>query len=471
MKQNKSLLGLTVLIPILIFSGCNLFLDETEITATMIEEVEELQGLLPAFDAALALVEPAEPGVRTIATDTPFDGSESFDKMPAALYLFLEGDGTNTVRYPQTEDTYMTRFYNTEGNEAVLELSKVSETPELYQVSLKIYPVLSSAVDYVHEEYYVGPDSWEIVDSIGDVAPLAYQTNSTYYFDGRIQVHEVVWNRYSDTGTQYYYDTLFSTANHDDPDTAIFDYPSTNDPDQLSDAEPATETAVAGDGKYSSYVVSSIEDTGEEIVEFYTEVDGVRSAVSYSTRDDSQGSWYTSVENTVRRYSEDANGNKTVRSKTVTTMTFSGYTWEATTTEEVDVAISGSDVTFTSTTLSDQGDSTYSTVMSLTKNVSGQFAGSMTYTVDETTDSYSVVMDSSEGLEIENSAGKKSQFAANQRAKNRQVLVKLSKGGSFAGELKGKELRGQYTAGKKSADVVASPGYISISSGKNKKVK
>lgn len=431
------------------------------------DDLTELQGLLPILDAGLTLGVPDDDGLTTssvrIKTFDPNPYPEAPNETPAQYYAAGTPDANGDVRFPAAGDAYITDFYGVTGNKAYLLIQPDALDPTLFVVNLYIYPTLSTTVEYVHEEYLVDGDTltWAIVDGSGSLDPLAYVTNETVYFDGRVATHDVQWTRYVD---ELYYQAS-SISVPEDPNDMAYDFPA--DPEN---EEPAKVAAAPADGNYSARIESSLTDPAATVLEFYTEEagQGIR-GVSYVETSDSAGR-YSSIENTVRRYSDDLSGLKKIRARTTAAVSVgSFFSSTRIITEVIDITVNASGQTvFDSTIVSvndDTGGTIYAieTLLTETAADSDDYTGTLTYTAG--TDSpveYTVTLDSTSGLEISNSGrGSRGRFPLD-RNSGRSFVADLVHGGNFSGQYQGGRLLGNYNNGRQDVDVQTS---LSISVG------
>ncbi len=472
MKKHAQTIMTIALAAALVLSGCTLFERPAATQAEINDELAELQALIPALEAGLAMATAQEvtlatasaagrAGIRTInagalwpdSTQNPTAG----DVFTGNGFSVTPTESSGWVRYPYDGSTYLEDFYGTVGNDAEFFVKLYSGTgptdsSAIFQVKLYIYPTFSTTVNYVLEEYLVGATdpAWALVDETGSADPLHYITNRTVYFDGTVEEHVVVSNSVS---TGQYYDTLFSSTDHDDPLDEGYNFPT--DP---SAAEPTRFAEGTTDAVYSAHVVSTIADTGETVVEYYTEIDDgtgtdavVKSAISYVTKKYVSGKLEESA-TTVRRYIEYPDGTKTVRARTESVTSFGPFSTDVKiVTERIDIAENGDGlVTFTSVTTATSGSTTlYTSTVTLTETPdgSGAYAGTSTYTSASGTQTYTVTLDapaSGGGMTV---GGKKtSVFYPVSRRQAKDIVAELRHGGTFTGRLKGSVLSGVYKA-------------------------
>jgi len=451
----------TVIILAAVFlAGCSVF-DNSRIDDGMVEDVQELQAMLPALEAALAVTPTEEAAARTISTTTATSNSSAPDENPGALYTTLGGSGT--LRWPANESAYMEDLYgNNSGNRAYFE---IQPDGSLYRISLYIYPLLSTSVNYIKEEYLVAAGNWEIVDSSGSPNPLAYLSNTVYYFDGRVEQKTVKW--VSTAAENLYYGVISVPDNTSD---TAYDYPAS-----VSDAEPGKS---AGAGVYSAKSESVIpginEDSQTTAVEYYSEVsaDEFYSA-SYIIDEYTGLSGFTSSEKQVQRYSVKGS-TKTVRSKLVAEVAFGSYSSTSTTLETVDIgAASDGRTTYESVVTKSSSTSDIVTTVTTTLTETGDgtnvLVGEMVYDdgVKKKPKTYDITIDSGTGLSMDQGSQDVLDFASNDRAFGRLVKAILDNGSEFSGYKIGDILKGLLSNRRTTADVSVGSNSFEILSGSN----
>ena len=463
----KTYLLLSALTAVIVLSGCEIGLPGEEINISY--DLMEMRAMIPVIEAGLMVTVPEDStttsgfGIKTYSSPTGADPIEYYNGAP---------DPTGTVRYPYVEDTYIENFYGTAGNLAYFELTEHTGNATLFRVDLYIYPTLSTTVHYVHEAYLVikapgvGDTQWALVDDSGDDDPLNYLVNETVYFDGRIQTTDVEWTRYVDDLPQQYY-PIPTAGNRvpDDFDDVLYDFPA--DPDS---AEPVKATA--GAGEYSAKSVSTIDDQGIAVTEYYTDSysDITESyeifSVSYVERDDDislKGNTLTITENTVRRYYQDTSGNKSVRAKTEASMAYEDLSSSTTVTEAVDITDDGvSPITLDSVITAYKSDEElYIITIDLAETGVGTntFAGTM---VNDMTGrepvTYEISLSTSSGLTVRAAGNRKTQgnFDNFSRKEFKDMVFDLTNGGNFKGKMKGGAIQGIYKQLTEEVDVYLS---------------
>lgn len=443
-------------------------------------DLMQMQAMIPVIEAGLLVVVPnstVSGSMFTIKTYTPSEGDPG---TPVDTYDGGGGDAEagETVRFPYQDGSYIKDFYGVAGNEAYLELTPYEGNTDLYRVDLYIYPTLSTTVDYVHEAYLViadpvaaGSTPWALVDAAGDPAPLNYLVNETVYFDGRIQSTIVEWNRYSDgPGGERYY-AIPDVANRvpDDFDDDVYLFPA--DPDA---AEPVR--VAAGEGVYSARTVSEIADEGVTVTEYYTDVAGAEGTEIFSASYVDQyreirlrGKRLTIADKTVRRYYQDVDGNKTVRSRTLSDADYGGIVSSSKVlTEAVDIAKADSGaIVFGSLIEAYDAETeellyTITTSITETGNGTNNFAGTMVSTiVGRGSTAYEVTLNTALGLVVSaaGDGGTGGTFDGFDRTKFADFTFNLSNG-DFTGSFRGGRLQGEYTQLEEQLDVYLSPSLV-----------
>jgi hypothetical protein len=451
MKRFNGFVLIPVLLVLILFAGCELFNTSSELNESVISDLEEMRAMIPAIEAGLMVTVPEAEGLETagfgVMTYTPPTGEA--DPTPDGYYEGGTPDAEGAVRYPYTDGAFIEDLYGTAGNSAYLTLTPYDDTT-LYTVDLYIYPTLSTEVNYIHEQYLVeGTDgTWALRASDGTASTLNYLVNETVYFDGRVQVNVVEWSRYSDGLDEYY--PIPASPVPDDYESSVYDYPA--DPD----VEPAK--AAAGTGQYSAKIVSTIEDQGTEITEYYTDSDTDQDGlfekftISYVERNDVDGLLGTEEKTVRRSYVDEETGEKTVRARTASTITYGSFAARSSVvTEAVDIAenVNGA-VTFSSTTAATdtEGNSLYEITVALTETGAGtnEFSGTVDYTTNGKTYSYDLTLDGDTGLEISARGRRKTNggFNGMSRQEYGEFSFLLTNGGTFTGSIKGGVAKGWY---------------------------
>ncbi len=460
-----------VLIPVLaltmVLAGCNIFGDRTELSPRAIADLEELRAMIPAIEAALMVATPVEAvagttNFRTMtytpAADAPPTPDECYNDDAAAP------DINRTVRYPYAAGTFIDNFYGTAGNKAYFTLRPHATSPDLYVMDLYIYPTLSTTLNYVHEQYLVAGDSagWALVDAGGAASPLNYLVNETVYFVRTVQVNDVQWTRYSDSFDESYDIPAVGDRVPDNFSALAYDYPS--DPNTM---EPAKAAGVTG--RYSAKIVSTIADRGITVVEYYTDSDlnGSKEAfaVSYVNRNDTT-KYLSIAEKTVRRYYENDEDGKTIRSRTEAAVDYGTLfssssvvtDWTAITTSATGAIVLESVIEGT-----EAGTGTVMYTISTTLTESGQGTNVFTGTLISDagaagTVTYDLALSATTGLQVSGTGGLSTDgtFAGMNRRQFEDFVVELRNGGVFTGRISKKEIKGLYKRLSKEVDVYVS---------------
>jgi hypothetical protein len=464
MKTIKTYILVTAIAAVIVLAGCDtgdLPTDEISISYDLME----MRAMIPVIEAGLMVAIPDD----SMGT-TGFSIKTYTDPVNEPFEIYGSPVLGSTVRYP-SGDAFIEDFYGTAGNRAYLELAPYEDT-DLYRVDLFIYPTLSTTVDYVHEAYLViaNPEDgvevpWALVDADGLDAPLNYLVNETVYFDGRTQTTNVEWSRYSDGLDQYYEIPAIGSRVPDDFDNALYDFPA--DPDS---ADPGK--AAAGAGLYSAKSVSTIPDQGTTATEYYTdsdpEADGNYEifSVSYVDRNDEitlKKKALTITEQTVRRYYQDVNGNKTVRARTEAGMDYDGLSSSTIVTESVEITDNGTNPITLDSVISafKADDELYVITIDLDETGVGTnvFSGTM---VNEMADrqpvTYEITLSTTSGLTVRAAGDRKTQGNFDNFSRNefKDMVFDLSNGGNFKGKMNGGAIQGIYTQLTEEADVYLS---------------
>ncbi len=478
MKIKHVLIG-ALLIPIsLLFFSCDVFSTMDVNDTNVVSDAQDMQALIPGAEAALAVFKNSSTvktfwaGVSASNIDTSKVGS------PATVYTDYLVSGKDYARFP--ESGYMEDYYGTKGNDAYFELRKVTDGWGDYQITLYIYPVLSTSVYYIKEQYRVMADSWDMVNRDGVKDPVAYETNETHYYDGRVETRDVLWTRYVD-------DQILPASDFgfvDDPNNISIttDFTKNDIPDFAKTA------ASAGDGQYSSITESTIPATPESgfistwAKEFYSELsDGYHYSQSYVFNDLNALARNTTTK-TIRVYKENAStGDKWIRSKSVSQFSWFNNTWTTTTTEKIDITNTADGVQYNSTVVKKVNDATnIKTLVELkeTGQDTNTYKGTQTIEYYDSNGrlisklTYTISLDREKGLQITDSNGNPilSLSASNQ---NLLPIIKIYlRHGSFSGRLIGRGvLKGIYTSGYRRAAVTIGRSFIKIVSGRNELLK
>ncbi len=436
MNKHIKRTGIMVILTLAALGSCNLFMPGPVNTA-MLEDVEELQGLLPAFEAAMTLVVPDDPAITDKAVSRTFTPGSDDPETPADCW----SGGPGVVRYPASG--YMEDFYGTQGNSAYLKIEKIEPAGTLYNVKLYIYPTLSSSVEYVFEEYLVAADSWTPVNTSGVEDYTAYINYETHHFDGPVEDREVIWTRYVDNK---YYDAFDVPGDPEDP---AYDYPSeVSEPEKLEASSDEFSSHTTGK-TFADNISTTVETT---FTEFYTEIpDTGISGVSYIQNQNK-------TRETVRRFSEHS-GKKIIRARTELGNTL---ILEIT---SINSGIDRKATYFNETKQKKNGTAKLVKTLRLTETEEGsnKFTGTLTVSRKKIS-TYDVTLDSVNGLVIyrTNSFVEKDvtldsivQFEANERKSDKVFTVSLDKGSIFTGSLYNGKLTGTIERGTEEAGLVA----------------
>jgi len=469
--RNLLLIGL---IPILFFVfSCSFFptMSDEDLNVAQ-SDAELIQAMIPGLEAAMAVYKMPK-GTKTFDPSWTQANETIPSGTPEEYYTTYYNADNGYARYPETG--YLTDFYRTQGNEAYLEISKTTDGWGDYAVSLYIYPTLSPSVKYTLEKYRVASGSWDLVDNTGTKDPVAYDGPiQTYYFDGRVEKRTVKWTRYVDE--KIYPATEFSIPE----DPADLTIPSSDDFSSYKDTTLAKTTA--GGGQYSSYTESSIPATSDSgniattAKEYYSELsNGYKYSKSY-VKDDLSNTISNTTTMTTREYSEDASGNKKIRSKSTGDFKYGSFSWTTTTTEKVDITVDAGVVTYNSTVAkTTTGDiiSTTTTVISLIETAanSNSFTGIERITLGEKTYSYAVTLDPKSGLQITDNNGTDVSYLITLAQTNPVIEIILARKARFTGRLIGGILKGKYIRFSKQADVILSRMFLKLTSGGKTRVK
>ena len=297
---------------------------------------------------------------------------------PAAL----AADGTKLVsaglwRFPSTDtNEFVDGLYSVSTNSWALELRDVNDGWGEYQVTLYVYPTLSTAIHYTTEVYRVNGAAWDIVVSGSDV----FEELKSIYFDGR----EETRSPFSVSGFAggQIWDTGYFIMPEDMSNPA-YDYP-----------ETIVDPAVGTDGSYAIGVSGSIEYANnisgydwDLEAEYYLEVPAGVGVEKYTKSYDSL-TWVTSTYdiaiNTVRIAFEDVDGNQEQRAKSEVDVeytvrgTTSSYRMELTNVVERG---GGAFTDTTEVTSNADGVTTpvYTATLDLNEDATGEYSGTMTY--------------------------------------------------------------------------------------------
>lgn len=213
--------------------------------------------LAPSFNGA------AE---RTIGTSNT---SAGFPATPIAMFgnaTFSTSD-TSIYRYP-AGSAYEEDFYGELGTRAFMELRQTTDNWGVYQVSLYIYPTLSTSVRYNLEQYRVPADTWDTLvnKTTGLSDPTAFENYKAYYLDYRMETRTVVWTRWvpNSDGTFSTYPADSFTLPSDYTDSA-YTFPASvaaEEPTKTTVADTANDYASRSTYtlKYPSFYCSSSSD-------------------------------------------------------------------------------------------------------------------------------------------------------------------------------------------------------------------
>jgi hypothetical protein len=250
--------------------------------------------------------------------------------------------GTNIYRFPSSG--YIQTFYGDTGNQSYMTLENTTDDWGEYRVALFVYPTLSTSVAYVNEVYRVAGDSWDnLIDKeTGAANAVAFENNTTMYFDKRKETRTTVWSRWIDNQS---YPAITLPSTFDDDAWAYDDF-----------SEPTKEAVGDLGGKqdfssHSTYTITATCNTKKEKscesadgTEYYTEIpngDGklhksskarTRKTITYNN---GKLKGMTITADTVRIYTVDANGDKTVKAKTSQTYTLKDTISTTTITETI----------------------------------------------------------------------------------------------------------------------------------------
>ena len=375
--------------------------------------------------------------------------------------LFASGSGDEEVTYPSTG--YIEDLYS-EGNMAYLTISQYDTSPELYRVNVYIYPTLSGAVEYTHEEYLVGAASWAPVDEAGTQDFTAYITKKTVYFDGGIEYRTVEWANVAADANHYGVMTVPT-----DFSDAAYDYP------LFIDAPAADQ-----EGVYSVYVTGTIPTNGTVFTEFYSETDDGSDGIAndgYSVSYVFQDLYSLSIPGevkTVRRYQEDMDtGEKIQRARSIGSMTFSGVETTKTITETV--SITDTSYTSTVTQVTQRGTEnavTTITETSLTEASADSYTGEVTITIADTVTVYTASLSTTGGLTLINQETGESIIEGGYMPVALEegqdvIIIDLPEGGTIEGLLTSGRINGIIKSGR-AADIIIGPTYVQVIYNQNK---
>ena len=407
--------------------------------ASTLSDAKYLQQLLPALDASLALLAVDGPS-ESVFPGTPPGLPDTPEEMYADYFVPELG----YARFP-SENGYVDDLYDEIGNSSYIELKETTDGWGEYQVTIYIYPTLSPAIWYEVEQYRINggeaPDGWyTIVGEDGASDPTAFELLTTYYFDGRWENREVAWSRWV---SDERYDTAYFAIpeSFDDP---AYDYPDT--------IVPPTKVAVTDINDYAAEVHSVINypkwDITGENVEFYNEwiSGGVNKYSKAFTSEKMEWGNHSHEKRTVRIYTIDPDGNKTVRAKTINIFSKGG---ERTETEAIDITVVGDTTSYSSivgVVLNE--NSSYEVSMDLEETSENVFEG--TLTSGEST--VVVSLDALNGLEM-TQGGRKLKYQVHNVnhfgfTHSTQKVTFESDDGDFEGEYESGQLDGDYTPKK-----------------------
>jgi len=477
MKTKHVLIGV-LLIPItLLFFSCDIFSTMDVSDPNVVSDAQDMQALIPGAEAALAVfkntstVKTFWAGVSTSNFDTSTVGT------PADAYSDYLVSGKDYARFPQTG--YMEDYYGTKGNDAYLELRKATDGWGDYVVTLYIYPVLSTSVYYIKEQYRVKATNWDMVNRDGVADPVAYEINETHYYDGRVETRKVLWTRYVD-------DNILPASDFnyvDDPNDLSITTDFTKD--EIPDFAKAAATS--GDGQFSSITESTIPATPESgfistwAKEFYSELsDGYHYSQSY-VFDNLNALARNTETKTIRVYKEQAStGDKWIRSKSVAKFTWFNQTWTTTTTEKIDITNTANGVVYNSTTVKTKDGNKTEIIVNLTETGlnTNTYTGTQTIKFYDSIGrlvyslKYNVRLNREDGLQMTDANGN---VILSLSASDQNLLhtIKITlRHGSFSGRIIGRGiLKGIYTSGYRRASVTVGRAFIKIVSGRNEILK
>ena len=159
-------------------------------------------------------------------------------------------------RYPAGA-AYEEDFYDELGNRAYMELRESTDGWGAYQVSLFIYPTLSTSVRYNLEQYRVPADTWDTIvnKTTGASDPTAFENYKAYYFDNRIETRSVVWTRWvpNSDGSYSTYPADSFTLPTDFSDS-VYTYPAS-----VAAEEPTKTTVADTADDYASHTTYTIQ--------------------------------------------------------------------------------------------------------------------------------------------------------------------------------------------------------------------
>lgn len=429
----------------------------------VLEDAKTIQATIPLLEASLSLIQPGTIGLEAsdegtvlnarniypgIEDNNDFDPPETLPATPAELWASSD-TSKGYARFPSSG--YIHDFYGETGLEAYFELRETTDGWGTYQVRLYKYPTLSAAVEYSFEEYRV-TDSWyNLIATDGTTDPLAYEELSTRYFDNRVERRTLLASRWGSTPNVVYVTDYFTIpADFDSADWSNYDIvqPSTATPNDTADNSLQ---------EYSSWEtgVISAGSADTTVTEFYlqkvndTETGFDKYSKSYVT-DTFREKGVSNTTNTIRYYTADADGNKTVKAKTIGNMKGKkGASWLSEVTEEITIAKQTSGTfTYDSDSIRyKDGLQESSTTVSLTEDGAGlnTFTGTLTTNIEGTVSESTVSLSSDSGIDITPRGVAAKAVAFNISAADRVVTFNNLKYGSFEGEIAGGYLEGLYT--------------------------
>ena len=476
--MQKVMLGLAVTL-----ASCNLFTGENQDAVNA--DVLGLQALIPAVSSAQTL------GVPDDATLPAGSGIQAVTEAqvglvdPAALATATYDTGNGYWRFPSTDVTdFEDGLYGVSSNSWALELRSVSDGWGDYQVTLYVYPTLSTAIHYTTEVYRVDADSWSIVANGSDI----FEELTSIYFDGREETRTPF--SVSGFGGDIWDTGYFMMP--DDLDNPAYDYPATI-VDPSADSNPVA-------GSYAIGVTGSIEYANnlsgyawDIEAEYYREVPVTGGVEKYTKSYDSM-TWtsgnYDIALNTVRIAFEDADGSQEQRSKTAYEVEYSYRGQSSSYAMEMHNVVERGDGTFTDTTemlnLANPNNpvKTYTATVALTEDDTGEYSGTMTYAYQNGREvAWNYALTRSSGLSMQSRvnnarvsfnngrvssdaavAGAGYGIAAGAVDPERVITVdEMDNGGSFAGVYTGGALVGVYTsANGNDFDIEVTPGTATV---------